>query len=1119
MINYKTNKTRLLVLSIIIYFIFIVLIITATAQQCPSIYIVENPPNNYIWATCGNATDGICPEDFQTCDEYGQNCQNFSCGNCYDPDCAYACNLTSASITPNCGTDDCDVGETINVQANFNGSCMAVTTLKVRVSNLTGGNSFIMSIPCNLSQGQLACSDDFDLPICYDGQIFTIKNASAYDANNVLIDYNDTAPYITGDFQFDSQCSQLISIDEKPDFVGMIMGQSVHLTVNATFMKAGNIFYEDITLSPHTNYLSNDSFRIGIERDSTGVWATALAPGFAYINATYPFGFSDSKTDTSYFVVGPYTGCTINSASIDLTDCGNDGCNVSEKINMTLSTSGCATFLSEGGYIIMRADDNGNCSVTMNGSFDSACVNCNATWTITNTNVDWANCSGKTVNVKHVELWNKTAPWPIGASQGNFGSFQFWKPMPSEPSYITIWPRDWAIKVGDNVSYEVWAHYNDGSSLNATLADETNYSSSDTTVAYQITPKNVFYGNSTGQTTINASYPQGHDYAKWNSTLLYVNPATDCEIINANITPDCEETGSNPICDNGDTIELGVFVNQKCRDLNIAKIQMRAHQKFGNVNGNDCSFDMNASFTANDCQQNGDWFCHGTWQVDVPQGCEGKNVIVDAVAVYNYSGNFLDSKQGYIGNFTFVQTPLALRAIIVEPSDGATFNLSENPLANFTQASIGEINNWSWWYRKEAIPQLSWTLLRSTSDPSEANITNYNFAYYEWKGGNYEINLTVENASMSDDDTVEITLIDEYTPIANITKPLRHDILYNNTVRFESNCFDPNNDPMNVTWYFDDGTNVSGSYSEYQNVTHIFGKAKPGFFKAQLNATDGQNSSVDSVEFVIAYCNHNGNYSFAGSCIGEGNLYCNKSDCNASGECSVVADCRVCDNCLQEGKICDYLTGNCTNGPTNNECANCMGSPPCDPSMCNSQQAQGCYWDPCKSCIESPPESCSDYKQVTCAADPCRVGYENGGLGTEICGQVIETPPGSGNYSLVTDCHCEWNTSVNNCTLAYTLFDQSNPGPGPGPGQECQYRIDSADCGSCQVGGREGRNITYQLVSGGSDCPATTSRCQPCGLVFRPLPFFEWWNAIIVVSAIVLIYAFIISKKRKKIES
>ncbi|MEM4215287.1 MAG: hypothetical protein QW484_02920 [Candidatus Pacearchaeota archaeon] len=1135
----ESNPKRIALLTLIMFLcIYFISFVLANGGLPPGLCYYLSPLvnasgvyyNNY---SCGNNTDNVCPSDFEyLCYIPGQGttfcpilCGEGNCAR--DLDCGslpLQCNLTSATITPNCrgipgNTQGCDVGDNITVTATFAGNCQEVKALETKIKDTNCELS--LEIPCTVSSSG-SCSGVATIRVVPDGcenKIVYLRNATAWNETlagagqvRMVVTYNDTQQHLNGGFKFSEKILKFIDLIIWPPSALIQVGNLFEWNLTAVFFNqtsGENVTKYVANDDPHSQFFYSNP---NVAHHPGSPYPNRISKGFSAgetnVVGTWPWPWN-YKQDTALLKVINPTGCVISLAAI-IPYCRPGGCNVSDKINLNVKVNSPSCDPdSNPSRIVMKGHDSSllcNVELSVDGIYCDGLGNCNKNYTINSISDD---CAGKTVMIKVTELYNATGP--LASLQGNFGSFQFWAPAPEEPSYITLWPRDWHAKVGDSVSYDVWAHYPTNPPKNVTTDEYTNYSSSNNVVAYQISPKNVFYGNSTGTTTITARYPKGYNYAKENSTSLYVYPHTDCEILDANMSFNCDDSiGGIPQCNNGDTIDLGVVVNQQCYNLNIAKIQMRAHEKFNQANHGSCSFDMNASFTQQACSYNdGNYFCHGTWTVGVPSGCEGKNVIVDGVIVYNYSGNFLDSRQGYIGNFSFVETPQSLRAIIVTPNEGATFNLSENPVANFTQASIGQITNWTWLYRKITIPQSPWTVLRSTSNPNEANITNYDFSYYGWKGGNYDINLTVSNLSLSDDDIVEITLIDNYTPIANITRPLWHVILYNNSVVFDSECFDPNNNPLNVTWYFDDNTNVSGPYLQFKNVTHIFGQAKPNFFRAWLNVTDGQNSSVDYVEFKIAYCYHNNNYYFAGSCIGQNNLYCNKNDCNEFGECNVVADCRKCNNC-PSSYYCDGMTGNCSQGPGPQGCQQY------DQQQCNAQI--GCYWDACKACNDpqKPIRSCSDYTRPSaCNNDStnCQVGMPNHGLGTEICDTLIETPPGSGNYSLVNNCHCEWNSNINNCTLAYTLIPQNQNGGGQPQPEDCQYQIIAEDCGSCQVSGREGRNVSYKRVFGDPNVCVDRSWCQPCGLLFRPLPFFEWWQAIVVVGLVVVVYAFMLRRK------
>ncbi|MEM1536170.1 MAG: hypothetical protein QXQ82_03245, partial [Candidatus Pacearchaeota archaeon] len=189
--------------------------------------------------------------------------------------------------------------------------------------------------------------------------------------------------------------------------------------------------------------------------------------------------------------------------------------------------------------------------------------------------------------------------------------------------------------------------------------------------------------------------------------------------------------------------------------------------------------------------------------------------------------------------------------------------------------------------------------------------------------------------------------------------------------------------------------------------------------------------------------------------------------------------------------------------------------------------ARGCFinktdgsWR-CADCIVNNVKqirACSDYKNSSsCINDTyaCNVGSQgSGGIGTEDCGQIVTI---SGQQYLVANCGCSWNGTA--CNLNKTYMPQSGSGPEPG-GAQCSYSISYSGCGiqegGCSVGGRPGRWVNLTLVSGPPAECQPSSTCQPCGVAFARLPFFETWHMLIAFLLIALLYFFIEKRKNEK---
>ncbi|MGB9708115.1 MAG: hypothetical protein ACPLXC_02190 [Candidatus Pacearchaeota archaeon] len=245
------------------------------------------------------------------------------------------------------------------------------------------------------------------------------------------------------------------------------------------------------------------------------------------------------------------------------------------------------------------------------------------------------------------------------------------------------------------------------------------------------------------------------------------------------------------------------------------------------------------------------------------------------------------------------------------------------------------------------------------------------------------------------------------------------------------------------------------------------------------------------------YCVYLGQQVNCNNCISGTSYYCN-------GTGQIIPKCSQCNNCPSgttcTGEIC--TTGQSQVGYCHTPQANQSAS------NCHDVSTAFCFWDKprmlrgsyCEACfaVNGIPQTCFDYKNETACVfgasgldDRCGVG--------PACLNVTGDP-----IQGATNCRCNWNGF--NCTLDYTIEQE--------PGQHCNLNVIYGGCGTGTCG--EGkRDVTYDYSNqtGYTDCTATdTTSCQPCGLVFRPLPFFEWWNVLVAVGVLIVIYTFVLRK-------
>ncbi len=172
-----------------------------------------------------------------------------------------------------------------------------------------------------------------------------------------------------------------------------------------------------------------------------------------------------------------------------------------------------------------------------------------------------------------------------------------------------------------------------------------------------------------------------------------------------------------------------------------------------------------------------------------------------------------------------------------------------------------------------------------------------------------------------------------------------------------------------------------------------------------------------------------------------------------------------------------------------------------------------CYWDfpqglsgniYCKHCYKDNegPVTCSGYdNKSTCDLDTCYVGNYN-------CPANAE------------DCWCAWDTT----TTVPKCVQKIQYGTSGGQSY-CEYSRSYGNCeDGCQGNSNQREMITTCITSPTcksdySDCVLTSyqqteTECITCGMTFKPLPFFAWWNVLAVLSLIIVIYVFINTKKK-----
>jgi len=1058
---------------------------------------------------CGDNIDNDCDSDIDCADE---DCTG-------DPNCQ--CDLTSATITDTCPIEGCSVGDSVGLSGNLDGYCDSVNKLIINVSGSSAGKicSMNLSIPC--ANG--VCDDDYMFsyipPDCAGIEVGPI-HAWAYKGTDLISDTDDIGDET---FIFASDISELQEIFVYPPYLELNQLERFYLYVDA-YYDDGNII--DISTHDYTNYWS-DIVRV-LTNPKNRFWAHDEGEGVVrvrfpvdYYNPNWPY-----EEDNAIIKVhgqSPLDCSIIPDDTYIIPECGDDGCDETEEIILNVKMNKkCIDNYNVNKLTFFAIGDSSCGFYTLSVPLSvSDCSGPGNFYTCTkNFPVEEipSGCEGKTLWTYEALIYDGNdilIDSALNQIYPGFGEFQFYTKPPQEPDYIVIDKKGAEISVGQFIEYEVWAYLEGVDPWEVTSHEATTYESDDPLIAEQSTPKNKFEGVGEGEATITAKYPVGYN-PKEDSSLLYVYPDTPCDVLDAKITSYCGESGE-PNCNNGDKIEIEVLVKEECLDpSHMAKIEMDAFNESG------CNVNMDVAISLSDCDNSGaERYCRKNWSVDIPLDCGGEIVTADFVTVRDWNNEFLASLQGDpdFGWAKFVDDPDPLRAIIFKPEHGDEYEIDS--LIDFEQISVGEIDLWKWYFRYIIDqPPWNWELFH-TAPPGEANISyNFKYANSNAQAGTYEINLTVENeADFDDQGNILIYLIDDHTPIAKITQPEMYEILYNSKVDpFDgSDTYDPDGDPsdLTLTWkIFDNGgiIPIEGLFDDVKEIWYEYSQAKPEPFNVTLKATDLDSySSTTYVKFKIAYCEHNLDYIFAGKCIGEDNLYCNEEDCDEYGVCDTLQTCD-CDNC-PDYQFCNPLYGTCEDRPGSGDCEDLAPAGDCHEG--------GCYWDeieppsppPCLSCVDDNPISCSGYDNGgACGADICDKGNKDIGCDGSTfveCDDPSESCiPGQGPECCIkSGCMCKWSDTKDKCNVAFDL-DDHHSGQGNEP-MHCEYSIDPGDCSdNCDINGKESRLAKYVLdeFESGGECPAGSTECILCGLLFRPLPFFSWWNALVVMSLLIIFY-------------
>lgn len=248
-------------------------------------------------------------------------------------------------------------------------------------------------------------------------------------------------------------------------------------------------------------------------------------------------------------------------------------------------------------------------------------------------------------------------------------------------------------------------------------------------------------------------------------------------------------------------------------------------------------------------------------------------------------------------------------------------------------------------------------------------------------------------------------------------------------------------------------------------------------------------------------------------------------DGTLDGKCSIFTKGK---KCICENEVCE-LKSDCGGNRYEGEECGCFSGLYCylDTGECGTPKAKcneldkekclsspGCYFEfeGCKYCSSEDEEfknqkieSCSDYSDgISCATDSCGAGLN--GIGTENCNKIDEY----GN--IIENCKCAWQN--NECVFSYSTRSSNYRGT-PETGTCTKSIIELEGCG-------EDGFRTVEIRYEGDGCP-TDSEGNPisetkkisCGKAYSVLPFFTWFNLLVVLGILVLFYT-LRKEKRKR---
>ena len=561
---------------------------------------------------------------------------------------------------------------------------------------------------------------------------------------------------------------------------------------------------------------------------------------------------------------------------------------------------------------------------------------------------------------------------------------------------------------------------------------------------------------------------------------------TGCEITNALIIPNC---GNDGVCDNGDIINLRVTVEDSSKCKNVDKIEVDAFITTAQPNG--CWKVIMDAIPSQSIRINGGTTYSGNWVVEIPPDCLGYIMVAKNARILNESGTrILDSYTNSAGFGTFEFAEL----LTVED-----YNLSVDTCGDETiPVPDGICEDYDNVKGEITVNDIPWGIAPQWKLVDEGDyIVSFGDVWGWHEPGSVGVFLPPNVSLMGIYTLVPVdyalvivqarneqgeyigALIELY--IEGYLNPVAYEI---NEVSYEY----IGNYPITFTAEFGDVAEyITPSNAEitiYADGIYLF------------------TYIYEEIEEGACNCDYNEIVYDCGECIIDQPLYC--KDVNGQGQ--IVHNCSVCD-CPSNAPDCNQ-NGYCVQSPTvchaRTSSIDCHAMPFCFWDEPRTPMLAG-YW--CEACfaVNGIPQTCSDYVNLeACSSDPCHIGpsasqcnVNNGGQG----------------------CHCEWDSTAQQCNLIYQVTSTDPIGT-------CDISVYYGSCEDGCLGNINHRLQTYTCIIGG-DCTGdicealgydppyyTKTECIPCAVLFRPMPFFSWWNVLVVIALLVIVYAFILKRKK-----